>query len=303
MEKTTSILMSGASGLVGASLVRASIANQISVIRLVRGNQPENTGEIGWSPSRSPILSDKSTLEGFDAVIHLSGANLAAHRWTDAYKREIVESRVRTTQALSGLLAELEHPPRVFLCASATGIYGNRGDELLTEDSSTGTGFVAETCRAWEEATAPAKAAGIRVVYIRFGVVLSPGGGALARMLPLFRLGAGGKLGAGTQWMSWIALPDMVSAIFYLLETPELEGAINMTAPEPVTNSEFAHTLAKTLHRPAIFPAPAFALRLALGEIADEVLLASQRALPERLMQSGFRFEYPTLAPAFRGLL
>jgi len=225
---------------------------------------------------------------------------VAAHRWTAAYKKEIVESRVRTTQALARLLSQLKHPPRAFLCASATGIYGNRGEELLTESSPAGTGFLAETCVAWEAATLPAT--GIRVAPVRFGVVLSPDGGALAKMLPLFRIGAGGRLGSGKQWMSWISLPDLISAIFHLLRA-EINGPINFVAPTPVTNAEFTHTLAAALHRPAIVPAPAFALRLALGEMADEALLASQRVLPEKLIQSGFRFEHPDLAAAFAVLL
>lgn len=300
MEKPTRILISGASGFIGTSLVRACRARGFSVTQLVRQSTAATTPQIVWAPYQSPALPDRSLLEGFDAVIHLSGANVAAHRWTAAYKKEIVESRVRTTQALARLLSQLKHPPRAFLCASATGIYGNRGEELLTESSPAGTGFLAETCVAWEAATLPAT--GIRVAPVRFGVVLSPDGGALAKMLPLFRIGAGGRLGSGKQWMSWISLPDLISAIFHLLRA-EINGPINFVAPTPVTNAEFTHTLAAALHRPAIVPAPAFALRLALGEMADEALLASQRVLPEKLIQSGFRFEHPDLAAAFAVLL
>lgn len=303
MEKPARILISGASGLIGTSLVRACVANQISVTRLVRKKTPGSQREIGWSPYESPPLTDASLLERFDAVIHLSGANVAAHRWTAAYKKEILESRVRTTQALSGLLASLPQPPPVFLCASAVGIYGNRGDEILSENSPAGTGFLADTCRAWEAAADPARAAGIRVAHLRFGTVLSPDGGALARLLPLFRLGLGGTLGSGKQWMSWISLPDLVSAVFHVIATKELTGPLNFVAPVPATNTEFTRILARNLHRPAILPAPAFALRLAFGEMADEALLASQRALPEALTRSGFRFDHPELSTAFAALL
>jgi hypothetical protein len=242
-------------------------------------------------------------LEDFDVIIHLSGANLASHRWTPAYKREILESRVQTTQALARLLAGLRRPPRIFLCASAVGIYGNRDAEVLTEKSAPGTGYLAETCVAWEASAQPALDAGIRTVHLRFGVVLTPDDGALAKMLPLFRLGLGGKLGSGEQWMSWISLPDVISAVFHIIDAPQLSGPVNMVAPIPVTNAEFTRTLGLALHRPAIVPAPAFALRLAFGEMADEALLASTRAIPAQLAQSGFRFQHAQLALALESLL
>lgn len=201
------------------------------------------------------------------------------------------------------LLAGLKHPPQAFLCSSATGIYGNRGDEILTENSTPGSGFIADTCIAWEAAAGQAKDAGIRVAHLRFGPVLSAKGGALARMLPIFRLGLAGRLGSGHQWMNWISLPDVVNAVSHILNTPQLTGAINMVSPTPVTNAEFTRTLARAVRRPAILPAPAFALRTALGEMADEVLFASTRALPGQLMQAGFRFQHEQLASAFESLL
>lgn len=297
------VLVSGASGLIGSALVRAITADRISVVRLVRKPRSDGQGEICWSPLSSPAIGDPSLLEGFDAVIHLSGANIGDHRWTAAYKREIVESRVQTTQALSLLLTGLKRPPQTFLCASAVGIYGNRGDEVLTEASTPGSGFLAETCDRWEAATQPARAAGIRVVHLRFGVALSAEGGALSKMLSLFRLGLGGRLGSGQQWMSWISLTDLVSAVSFILGASQLAGPINMVAPNPVTNADFTRTLARTIHRPAVFPAPAFALRVAMGEMADEALLASARAIPAQLTQAGFDFKHPELGAALESLL
>ena len=303
MTNSTKILISGASGLIGTSLIRASGANQISVTRLVRKSRPESPQQICWSPQSSPAMADAAQLEGFDAVIHLSGANIGAHRWTAAYKREIVESRVQSTHALAQLLAGLKNPPRAFLCASATGIYGNRGDEILTESSAPGSGFLAETCVQWEAAAQPAKDAGIRVVHLRFGAGLSLEGGALAKLLPIFRMGLGGKLGSGKQWMSWMSLPDVVSAIFHIIQEAQLSGPVNMVSPILVTNAEFTRTLANVLHRPAIFPVPAFALRIVVGEMADEAVLASTRVLPARLAETGFHFQHARLALALESLL
>jgi uncharacterized protein (TIGR01777 family) len=303
MTNSTKILISGASGLIGTSLIRASGANQISLTRLVRKSRPESQQEICWSPQSSPAMADAAQLEGFDAVIHLSGANIGAHRWTAAYKREIVESRVQSTHALAQLLAGLKNPPRAFLCASATGIYGNRGDEILTESSAPGSGFLAETCVQWEAAAQPAKDAGIRVVHLRFGAGLSLEGGALAKLLPIFRMGLGGKLGSGKQWMSWMSLPDMVSAIFHIIQEAQLSGPVNMVSPILVTNAEFTRTLANVLHRPAIFTVPAFALRIVVGEMADEAVLASTRVLPARLAETGFHFQHARLALALESLL
>lgn len=303
---TTRILLSGATGLIGSSLVRALEARRIQIFQLSRkkdSNQPGAT--ILWDPAAERPVTDPSALEGLHASIHFSGANLSSHRWTEDYKREIISSRVETTLALGRIFSALEQPPRTFLCASATGIYGSRGDEVLTERSSRGAGFLADTCELWERA---AKAAGDRcgrVLHTRFGVVLSENGGALAKMLPLFRAGLGGPLGSGRQWMSWIALPDLVAAILFLLE-PEnqhLSGAFNFTAPEPVTNRDFTRALASHLHRPAVLPAPAFALHLAFGQMADEALLGSTRAIPEALVGAGYRFQAPTIEAALKAVL
>lgn len=296
------ILISGSSGLIGTSLIRSFSSNRIQAVRLVR-RKSEGPDEVLWNPDAAEPVEDLSRLEGMDAVIHLSGANLSAHRWTEAYKREIVESRVQTTRTLVNLLKRLAHPPRSLLCSSAVGIYGDRGDEVHTEMSAPGKGFLAKTCRAWEAEADGAAEAGIRVVYLRFGVVLARESGALKRMLPLFRLGLGGRLGSGQQWMSWIALSDVVRAISHIIQTDSLEGAVNLVAPIPVTNAEFTRALGGALHRPAIFPAPAFALRAALGEMADEALLASTRAVPERLAESGFHFDFPEINGALRSML
>lgn len=302
MTNTCKFLISGGSGIIGTALVRGGEAQQISAVKLVR-RAPADPSEIQWDPVSGQVLGDPTVLEGLDAAIHLSGANLSAHRWTSAYKREIADSRIASTRALVNLLKSLKQPPAVLLCASATGIYGDRGDEILTEDSPPGQGFIAETCIAWEAEAAKAREEGTRVVHLRFGVALSAGGGALKKMLPLFRLGLGEKFASGRQWMSWIALKDVVRAVLYLAESPEASGAFNMIAPNPVTNAEFARALGHVLRRPALFPAPAFALRAALGEVADEVLLASTRAVPKRLLDSGFRFDLPTLDQALEEIL
>jgi uncharacterized protein (TIGR01777 family) len=282
--------------MLGTALRQGLVARNVEVPQLVR-RHPAAAGQLEWNPTASTPFSNTQPLEGLDAAIHLSGASVAAHRWTPAYKREIWTSRVESTHALTTALARLAHPPQTLLVASATGFYGDRGDELLDESSSPGTGFLADLCREWELAAQPAAAAGIRVIHLRFGVVLGAGG-ALAKMLPLFRLGLGGKLGSGRQWMSWISLADAVSAILFALDTPALTGPLNLTAPNPVTNAEFTSALSRTLHRPAILPAPAFALRLALGQMADEALLASARVIPTRLTTAGFRFAHPTVEEA-----
>jgi uncharacterized protein (TIGR01777 family) len=300
MTNPSRILVSGASGLIGNVLIGECATRQISVTRLVR-KQPAAADEILWSPLSEDAVADAARLEGFDAVIHLSGANIAAHRWTAAYKQEIVESRANTTQTLARLLAGLRNPPRMLLCASATGIYGNRGDEVLTEESEPGSGFLAETCIAWEAAAQPARDAGIGVAHLRFGVVLIAGGGALGKMVHISRLGLGGRLASGKQWISWISLADAVRAVFHIIDTP-LFGPVNMVGPIPVTNADFTRTLAHAVHRPAIFPVPAVAMRLAFGEMA-EMVLASTRAIPAKLAQSGFRFEHAELAFALESLL
>jgi uncharacterized protein (TIGR01777 family) len=254
------------------------------------------------SPTAS-VIANMDKLAGVDAVIHLSGANVAAGRWTPAYKREIVSSRVDSTLALVRAITRLRPLPRVLVCASAIGIYGDRGDQLLTEDAAPGTGFLADTCVAWERAAQAAEDAGIRVVHARFGVVLSPKGGALARLVPLFRLGLGGNLGDGRAWMPWITLGDAVGVLRYCIENDSLRGPVNTVAPQAVVNAEFTRALAAALHRPAILPAPAFALRLAFGQMADEALLASARVVPQKLQRAGFHFDDPDVAPALRRLL
>lgn len=301
------ILFSGATGTIGSALIRAAQADRIPTLQLVR-HPPANPSEIQWDPDAAVPVSDSAPLEGIGAAVHLSGANLSSHRWTADYKRQIFRSRVNSTRAMVNMLKSLKQRPAVLLCASATGIYGDRGDELLTEESAPGGGFIAETCLAWEAEATQARSLGIRVVHLRFGVVLAREGGALRRMLPLFRLGLGGNLGNGRQWMSWIALSDVVRAIYYLLDSASIEsagidGPVNLVAPNPVTNAEFTRALGHALHRPAIVPAPAFALRLAFGEIADEALLASTRVIPSRLLNGGFTFELPDITSTLQAIL
>jgi hypothetical protein len=293
---SSKILLSGASGMLGTALRHALAERNVPVMQLVR-RPAAAQGEIGWNPVQVPPIASSDALEGISAAIHLSGANVAGHRWTEAYKREMMDSRVDSTRALAALLASLLRPPQVLLVASAVGIYGDRGDEVLDESSPPGSGFLADLCEQWEAATQQARDAGICVVHLRFGVVLGRGG-ALARMLPIFRLGLGGPLGSGKQWMSWISQDDLLAAVLFALDTPGLAGPVNLTAPNPVTNAEFTRALARQLRRPAIFPAPAFALRLALGQMADETLLASARVLPARLTAAGFRFTHPTIQQA-----
>ena len=283
--------------MLGTALRRALQARSTPVVQLVR-RPPAAEGELHWDPAATPAIRELAALGACRAAIHLSGANLAAGRWTAARKRVLISSRVDSTQALATLLAGMSRPPEVLLVASAIGIYGERACEILHEESAPGAGFLSDLCRQWEAAAQPAVDAGIRVVHLRLGVVLGPGDGALARMLPLFRFGLGGRLGTGRQWMSWISLADAVSAILFVLDDPSLSGAVNVCAPHPVTNQQFTRELARQLHRPAIFPAPAFALRLALGEIADQALLASTRVLPTRLLTSGFQFTHDTVDKA-----
>jgi hypothetical protein len=290
-------LLSGASGMLGTAVQRALALRNLPILQLVR-RDPVAAGQLQWDPAAVSPIPKPELLENLAAAIHFSGANLAAHRWSNAYKREMTVSRVQSTRALAAALAHLRRPPQALLAASAVGVYGDRGDELLDETSAPGSGFLAELCQQWEAATQPAAEAGIRVVHLRFGVVLGSGPGALAQMVPLFRLGLGGPLGSGRQWMSWISLADAVAAILFLLDTPSLAGPVNLTAPDPVPNAAFTRALARRLRRPALLRVPAFALRLALGEMADEALLASARAFPSRLTTAGFRFAHPTVDAA-----
>ncbi len=295
------ILLSGASGLIGSSLLPSLTARGNEVSRLVRAASKTREGEIAWDPPRATI--DGASLEGFGAVVHLAGENIAAGRWTAEKKRRILESRRNGTRLLADALSRLSRPPRVLVSASAVGYYGDRGDEKLHEESKPGKGFLSEVCIAWEEATKPALLKGIRVVRLRIGMVLSAAGGALEQMLRPFRLGLGGRIGRGRQYMSWIAVDDLVGAIIQSIENERLEGAVNAVAPTPVTNLEFAKTLGQVVSRPALLPAPALALRVLFGEMAEELLLASTRVEPARLLSSGYRFSYPELEGALRHIL
>jgi uncharacterized protein (TIGR01777 family) len=295
--QTSKIVLSGASGMLGTSLRRRLGALRAPIVQLVRG-VPRSEEQVAWDPAATPSLADPSPLEGCAAAIHLSGANVAAHRWTADYRRELTASRAGSTRALATILAGLREPPQTLVVASAVGIYGDRGDAVLDETSTPGAGFLAEVCRQWEAAARPALEVGIRVVHARFGVVVGRGPGALEKMLPAFRLGLGGRLGSGRQWMSWVSLEDAVAAILFALETESLSGAMNVVSPNPVTNAEFTRALARQVHRPAVLPVPAFALRLALGQMADEALLASARVVPAKLLSAGFEFAHPTVDEA-----
>jgi uncharacterized protein len=297
-----SILISGGSGLIGTSLVRFFSVRRIPMLRLVRGSANTPT-EVPWSPDACEPVANPSPLEETAAAIHLSGANLSAHRWTEAYKQKVVDSRIATTRALVNLLKKLAKPPRSLLCASAVGIYGDRGDEVLTESSPPGQGFLADTCRAWEAEADRAAEVGIRVIHLRFGVVLSREGGPLRQMLPVFQAGLGGPLGTGRQWMSWIAADDLVRAVLHILDVDSLIGSVNLVSPIPVTNTDFTRALGRRLRRPTALRVPRFALRAALGEVADAAVLASTRAIPERLAASGFHFDFPEINDALRSIL
>jgi uncharacterized protein len=295
------IAITGSTGLVGTALVETLEAEGNLVRRLVRRPVRDEEHEIRWDPAAAQI--DAAALEGVDAVVHLAGESLAAHRWTESFKAEIRNSRVRGTQLLCNALAGLGTRPGVLVSASAVGYYGDRGDELVGESSSPGKGFLADVCREWEAATQAARDAGIRVVNLRLGVVLSPKGGALAQMLTPFKLGVGGAIGSGRQYFSWIALDDLVSAIGFVLRTAAMSGPVNAVAPQPVTNREFTKTLGRVLGRPTVLPMPAFAARLAFGEMADEMLLSGARVEPRALLASGFKFQYPELESALRYVL
>lgn len=293
------LLISGASGFIGGALIRRLQAESHSIFKLVRRKKGLRKDEIFWDPASDKI--DLEKLEGFDAVIHLAGENIVG-RWTPEKKKKIHDSRVKGTELLSRSLARLSSPPSTLLCASAIGYYGNRGEEELDEKSGPGKGFLAETCQAWEAASKPAQDAGIRVIHYRIGMVLSSEGGALQKMLPLFKLGLGGKLGNGKQWVSWISLEDLIEGMRFVLQHPTLSGPVNAVSPQPVTNANFTEALGIALHRPTFATAPAFALKLAMGEMAEEALLASVKALPRKLMEAGFSFRHVRLSEALQGL-
>jgi uncharacterized protein (TIGR01777 family) len=295
------VAISGASGLIGAALIASLQAGGHRAIPLVRRAPRPGEDALRWDPASGTISPAGPSVA--DAIVHLAGDSVMGLRWTADKKRRIRESRTIATRLLVQTLTRLAKPPAVLVCASGVGYYGSRGDEVLSEESRPGTGFLADLAREWEAATATAIAQGIRVVNLRLGVVLSAHGGALAKMLTPFRLGLGGVIGDGAQWMSWIALDDVTGAIRHALTTDALRGPVNAVAPAPVTNAEFTRTLGRALGRPTLVPLPAFAARLALGEMADELLLASQRVVPARLQASGYRFRYPTLEDALRAVL
>jgi uncharacterized protein (TIGR01777 family) len=293
------ILITGASGPIGAALLGLFESQHMQVVRMVRG-RARNDAEISWDPL-APLRP--ATVAGFDAVIHLAGESIVG-RWTAQKQKAIRESRIEGTRHLAAALAECQNKPRVFVCASAIGFYGNRGDEVLREESTGGQGFLADVCREWEDATQAASDAGIRTVNIRTGLVLSPKGGALGKMLTPFKLGLGGRIGSGRQWSSWIHVDDMAGGIQHVMRTETLAGPVNFVAPNPVRNADFTKVLASVLRRPAFFPVPALALQLAFGKMAaEELLLASQRVEPGKLGATGYPFRFPELRAALENLV
>lgn len=299
------IVLSGASGLIGTALVPALLQQGHQITKLVRrgGGEKQSDEKIStltWDPEKK--ILDERALAGCEVAVHLSGETIA-ERWSEEKKQRIRTSRVQSTKLIAEKLAQLSPPPRALLCASAVGYYGSRGDELLDEERAPGQGFLADVCQEWEAAAAPAQAAGVRVVFLRFGVVLSAEGGALAKMLTPFKLGVGGQVGDGKQWMSWIALDDVVEAIKFLIDRDDVRGPVNMVSPHPVTNGEFTETLGRVLSRPTLLFVPAFGARLAFGEMADAVLLSSARVLPRRLERAQYTFAYPQLEGALTHLL
>src|SRR6184192_2138673 len=299
------ILVTGSTGLVGTALVKALASDGHTVCRLLRPQSKSTSDskdgfDVAWNPATGEL---GGAGVGPDAVVNLAGASIAGGRWTKDRKALLRSSRIDTTRALVKALAKMNARPRVLVSASAIGIYGDRGDEVLTEESKPGTDFLAGLAREWETEALKAEALGIRVVLARFGIILARHGGALAKMLLPFKLGAGGRLGSGKQWMSWITLEDVVGIIRLAIENGAIRGAMNVVAPQAVQNTEFTKVLAKTLHRPALFPAPTFALRLALGEMADALLLSSQRVKPQALEKLGYRFLHPELSAALNSVL
>ena len=294
------ILLTGSGGLIGQALVPFLTADGHEVTRLIRSRAPTATGQISWNPSGGTIPAD--SLEGFDAVVHLAGESVAG-RWTARKRARILESRAKGTRLLSESLAQLRHPPGVLVSASAVGYYGDRNDEIVNEASPAGSLFLSEVATAWEVATEPAARSGIRVVNLRIGFVLSAAGGGLAMMLLPFKMGVGGRVGNGRQYLSWVALDVVLGAVMHVLASDALRGPVNVVAPHPVTNLEFTKTLGRVLRRPTIFPMPAFAARLAFGEMADNLLLASTRVEPSRLLATGYEFRFPQLEAALRHVL
>lgn len=294
------IVIAGASGLIGTELISSMQREGHHIKKLVRNKASLLENEIPWDIEKGVL--DTNRLEGCDAIINLAGENIASGRWTESVKTKIKESRVKSTQLIAESIGKLRAPPKVLINASATGIYGDRGEEVLTEDSPGGKGFLAEVCKEWEAATEPASRAGIRVACLRFGMVLSNKGGALQKMLLPFKLGLGGVVGSGQQFISWIAIDDLTRIIVFAIEEERLQGPVNVVTSFPVRNREFTKALGAALHRPTFLPMPVFAARLAFGEMADELLLASARVIPEKLNRQGYQFLYPKIEDAFQYL-
>jgi len=294
------VLISGSHGLVGQALIESLTNDGHEIHRLVR-RRAVGSSEIEWHPNQGQI--DAEHLERFDAVVHLAGESIASGRWSAEKKQKIRDSRVEGTRLLSRSLQQLSQPPASFVCASAIGYYGNRGDQVLTEESSPGNDFLSQVCVEWEEATQPAIEKGIRTVNARFGIILDKEGGALAKMLPPFRMGVGGRIGDGKQWMSWIALDDVIGGLRLAMTNQTLLGAVNFVAPHPVTNAEFTRALGRVLSRPTLFPIPAFGVRLVFGEMADSLLLASQRVEPARLKDLDYEFKHSEIGPTLSHVL
>jgi uncharacterized protein (TIGR01777 family) len=293
------IAIAGASGLVGSALIPFLEHDGHTITRIVRS--APRAGEIEWHPNQDELNS--KDFEGFDVIINLAGENIAAGRWTDDQKRKIRDSRVNGTHLLSEAIAKLAPKAKVFVCASATGIYGDRGDETLDEQSESGGGFLAGVCREWEKASEPASRVGVRVVNLRFGPIIAREGGMLAKLLTPFKMGMGGKVGSGKQFISWVGLDDAVRAVMLAIKDESIRGPLNVVAPNPVTNEDFTRALGHVLNRPTALAMPAFAARLAFGEMADEMLLASQKVMPKKLIGAGFEFKHPKLEPTLKDLL
>jgi hypothetical protein len=291
----TTVAIAGASGFLGTALARHLSKEGYEVRRI--GRASSRGADFHWDLDAGRI--DPAALDGADVVVNLAGENVA-QRWTRDHKRAILASRLRSTEILAKTMAGVRTPPRVFLSTSAIGIYGSRGDETLDETSTPGGGFLADVVQQWEKAATPAQDAGVRLVYPRLGLVMHPDGGVLAKLIPVFNIGGGGKIGKGDQWMSWVGMHDLLRALVFLMATDSLSGPVNITAPNPATNAQFSHTLGEVLHRPALATVPEFAVKLMFGEMGEETLLSGQRVLPHRLLGANFRFEYPELAAALR---
>ncbi|MHC4320984.1 MAG: TIGR01777 family oxidoreductase [Planctomycetota bacterium] len=293
------VAITGSSGLIGSSLVSFLSNKGVTVSKILRENPEDNN--FSWKPESGDW--DSAFTGGIDGIVHLAGENIASGRWTRAKKEKIRNSRIEGTERLCEHILKLPAPPSVFICASAIGFYGDRGMEFLNEGSPRGSGFLPDVCAGWEEAANIVSKAGIRVVNVRFGVILSKEGGALVKMLTPFNMGMGGKIGSGTQFMSWVAIDDVSGAIYHALVTDSLKGPVNVTAPNPVTNMEFTNTLGKVINRPTVVPLPAFAAKLAFGEMAKDLLLASTKVAPKKLSDSGYEFQYPELDKALKHIL